>query len=48
MIRRNLQSPHDFPASKATEKGIDVAIAVDMIPHALSGLPGRGDPLLAG
>lgn len=37
MIRRNLQYPPDFPASRASEKGIDVAIAVDMIRLAMSG-----------
>lgn len=31
VIRRNLRYPHDWPASRAEEKGIDVAIAVDMI-----------------
>ncbi|MDR2974668.1 MAG: NYN domain-containing protein [Propionibacteriaceae bacterium] len=37
VIRRNLQYPPDYPASKATEKGIDVAIAVDMIRLGMSG-----------
>ncbi|MCL2463779.1 MAG: NYN domain-containing protein [Micrococcales bacterium] len=37
VVRRNLQYPPDYPASKATEKGIDVAIAVDMIRLGMSG-----------
>lgn len=37
VIRRNLQYPYDYPASKATEKGIDVAIAVDMIRLGMAG-----------
>lgn len=36
MIRRDLQSPPDYPVSHATEKGIDVAI-VDMIRLGASG-----------
>jgi uncharacterized LabA/DUF88 family protein len=31
VVRRNLMYPEDYPQSKAIEKGIDVAIAVDMI-----------------
>lgn len=37
VIRRNLQYPPDYPVSRATEKGIDVAIAVDMIRLGMSG-----------
>jgi len=37
VIRRNLQYPPDYPASKPVEKGIDVAIAVDMIRLGMSG-----------
>ncbi|MGB8383051.1 MAG: NYN domain-containing protein [Dermatophilaceae bacterium] len=37
VIRRNLQYPSDYPVSKATEKGIDVAVAVDLIRLAMSG-----------
>ncbi|MDR0784036.1 MAG: NYN domain-containing protein [Propionibacteriaceae bacterium] len=37
VIRRNLQYPPDYPVSKAIEKGIDVAIAVDMIRLGMSG-----------
>lgn len=37
VIRRNLQYPSDYPVSRATEKGIDVAIAVDMIRLGMSG-----------
>lgn len=37
VIRRNLQYPSDYPASRASEKGIDVAIAVDMIRLSMSG-----------
>jgi uncharacterized LabA/DUF88 family protein len=37
VIRRNLQYPSDYPASRASEKGIDVAIAVDMIRLGMSG-----------
>ncbi|MGO1590892.1 MAG: NYN domain-containing protein [Ancrocorticia sp.] len=37
VVRRNLQYPSDFPASAASEKGIDVAIAVDMIRLGMSG-----------
>ncbi|HOQ54569.1 MAG TPA: hypothetical protein PLF56_13275, partial [Micropruina sp.] len=33
----NLQYPYDYPASGASEKGIDVAIAVDMIRLGMSG-----------
>jgi uncharacterized LabA/DUF88 family protein len=35
VIRRNLRYPPDYPASPAEEKGIDVAIAVDLIHAAL-------------
>jgi uncharacterized LabA/DUF88 family protein len=31
VVRRNIRYPHDWPTSPAEEKGIDVAIAVDMI-----------------
>jgi len=37
VIRRNLQYPPDYPSSRPVEKGIDVAIAVDMIRLAMSG-----------
>jgi uncharacterized LabA/DUF88 family protein len=37
VIRRNLQYPDDYPTAPAIEKGIDVAIAVDMIRLAMSG-----------
>ena len=37
VVRRNLQYPSDYPAARASEKGIDVAIAVDMIRLAMSG-----------
>lgn len=37
VIRRNLQYPSDYPAARASEKGIDVAIAVDMIRPGMSG-----------
>ena len=37
VVRRNLQYPYDYPASGASEKGIDVAIAVDMIRLGMSG-----------
>jgi uncharacterized LabA/DUF88 family protein len=37
VIRRNLQYPQQYPTVPATEKGIDVAIAVDMIRLAMSG-----------
>ncbi|WP_235434805.1 NYN domain-containing protein [Mycobacterium heckeshornense] len=36
VIRRNLLYPPQYPAIPATEKGIDVAIAVDMIRLAMS------------
>ncbi|MCL2737092.1 MAG: NYN domain-containing protein [Propionibacteriaceae bacterium] len=36
VVRRNLQYPPDYPASSPTEKGIDVAIAVDMIRLGMS------------
>lgn len=48
VIRRNLQYPSDYPASQASEKGIDVAIAVDMIRLGMSGLHGYRDPVLLG
>ena len=31
VVRRNLYYPQDYPTSPAVEKGIDVAIAVDMV-----------------
>jgi uncharacterized LabA/DUF88 family protein len=37
VVRRNLQYPPDYPVAKATEKGIDVAVAVDMIRLGMSG-----------
>lgn len=37
VIRRNLQYPADYPVSKANEKGIDVAIAVDLIRLGMTG-----------
>lgn len=37
VIRRNVQYPPGWPTQKAAEKGIDVAIAVDMIRLAMSG-----------
>ena len=37
VIRRDLQYPPDYPMSAASEKGIDVAIAVDMIRLGMSG-----------
>lgn len=37
VIRRNLQYPPDWPDSKANEKGIDVAIAVDMVRMGMTG-----------
>lgn len=37
VIRRNLWYPPDYPTSKAIEKGIDVAIAVDMIRMCMEG-----------
>ena len=36
VVRRNLQDPPDYPASSPTEKGIDIAIAVDMIRPGIS------------
>lgn len=37
VIRRNLDYPHNWPDEQAREKGIDVAIAVDMIHLAMTG-----------
>lgn len=37
VIRRNVQYPPGWPTQKASEKGIDVAIAVDMIRLAMTG-----------
>jgi len=37
VIRRNVQYPPDYPVSPASEKGIDVAIGVDMIRLGMSG-----------
>lgn len=37
VVRRNLDYPSDWPAQAAHEKGIDVAVAVDMIHLAMSG-----------
>lgn len=37
VIRRNLQYPPDYPTVPAMEKGVDVAIAVDMIRLGMSG-----------
>jgi len=37
VVRRNLHYPSGYPASRASEKGIDVAIAVDMIRLGMSG-----------
>jgi uncharacterized LabA/DUF88 family protein len=37
VIRRNLQYPPDYPVSRASEKGIDVALAVDMIRLGMAG-----------
>lgn len=37
MIRRNLQYPGDYPVARASEKGIDVALAVDIIRLGMSG-----------
>ncbi len=37
VIRRPLRYPRDWPATPASEKGIDVAIAVDMIRLATTG-----------
>jgi uncharacterized LabA/DUF88 family protein len=37
VIRRNLMYPPNYPSVPATEKGIDVAIAVDMIRLAMAG-----------
>lgn len=37
VIRRPLRYPPDWPTTPATEKGIDVAIAVDMIRMAMAG-----------
>lgn len=36
VIRRNVSYPHDWPERRAIEKGIDVAIAVDMIHLSMS------------
>jgi len=37
VIRRTLQYPPEYPVTPAQEKGIDVAIAVDMIRLAMNG-----------
>lgn len=37
VVRRNLDYPRDWPAKPAIEKGIDVAIATDMVRLALDG-----------
>lgn len=37
VIRRNLQYPPTWPHSPATEKGIDVALAVDVVALAIQG-----------
>jgi uncharacterized LabA/DUF88 family protein len=34
VIARTLRYPEDWPASRAEEKGIDVALAVDLLYHA--------------
>jgi len=35
VIRRPLRYPHDWPTSPATEKGIDVALAIDLVRLAM-------------
>ena len=37
MVRRNLMYPRDYPIAPANEKGIDVALAVDMMRMAMEG-----------
>lgn len=37
VIRRNLQYPPQWPDVPASEKGIDVALAVDLVKHAMRG-----------
>lgn len=37
VIRRNLQYPPQWPDAPASEKGIDVALAVDLVKHAMKG-----------
>jgi uncharacterized LabA/DUF88 family protein len=36
VVRRPLRYPHDWPVTPAIEKGIDVALAVDMVRMAAS------------
>ncbi|QKD80148.1 NYN domain-containing protein [Actinomyces marmotae] len=37
VVRRNLQYPPQWPDVPASEKGIDVALAVDLVKHAMKG-----------
>lgn len=37
VFTRALRYPHDWPASKAEEKGIDVVLAVDFVSMAVLG-----------
>lgn len=38
VIPRTLRYPPDYPASRAEEKGIDVALAIDFVAYAIDGL----------
>ncbi len=37
VVRRNLQYPPQWPGAPASEKGIDVALAVDLVKYAMKG-----------
>lgn len=37
VVRRNLQYPPQWPSQPAAEKGIDVALAVDVVKYAMQG-----------
>lgn len=37
VVRRNLQYPSQWPSAPASEKGIDVALAVDLVKYAIRG-----------
>jgi hypothetical protein len=38
VVPRTLRYPRDYPSSRAVEKGIDVALAIDFVAHAVDGL----------
>jgi len=38
VVPRTLRYPRDFPNSRAVEKGIDVALAIDFVAYAVDGM----------